>query len=199
GLYVCGPRRSASGYADDAGRPDFPSSLAFLLVASVREVIASRTRITTREVAYSDFYTLLDSGRVRAARLESGVGRMYFDMQPLTAPAPAAAAQAATTPAAPMRFQKQYVVKLAERSDSLLVAKILAMGVEYSVLKQTFLSALATTLTTTLAVWIPLLPLLFLFRRIMEDRSSSRKKKSDGRAQPVLTTFADVAGVESAK
>ncbi|KAJ9508516.1 hypothetical protein QJQ45_012046 [Haematococcus lacustris] len=276
-----------AAFTDANGRPDLRMlrlvviSLAFLLVASVREVIASRTRITTREVAYSDFYTLLDSGRVRAARLESGVGRMYFDMQPLTTPAPAAAAQAATTPvpaltasdlavasaalksssahstlspaaaaaaasgtrgsaatavapgaalapdsaeavesspaaagaaapvtaaaapaahqAAPMRFQKQYVVKLAERSDSLLVAKILAMGVEYSVLKQTFLSALATTLTTTLAVWIPLLPLLFLFRRIMEDRSSSRKKKSDGRAQPVLTTFADVAGVESAK
>lgn len=50
------------------------------------------------QVLYSAFVTLLDEGRVKAARLESGTGRLYFDLKAQTevASASATAATAAT-------------------------------------------------------------------------------------------------------
>lgn len=119
---------------------------------------------------YSDFVHLLDLGHVRAARLESGTSRLYFDIRikepvpaapaaatpapaaPLAAPsgkkgakaaastsAPAAAAAVATAstsaapaPAAPAQqaaprepFAKHFYIKLADRSDSALVVRLL--------------------------------------------------------------------------
>lgn len=38
------------------------------------------------QVMYSTFVQLLDSGRVRAARLESAANKMYFDLKPMEEP-----------------------------------------------------------------------------------------------------------------
>lgn len=51
------------------------------------------------QVLYSDFVTALERGRVRAVRLESGTGRVYFDMKPREE-APAAATAETTAAAA---------------------------------------------------------------------------------------------------
>jgi len=181
----------------------------FAGVVLTREAMLARTRPVTQEVMYSSFVKLLDSNRVRAARLESGTGKMYFDLKPQEAAQPAASpsgtAQAATTATASaathVRFQKQFVVKLADKADQVLVSRVLAHGVEFAVLKQSFSAALANVFMTALALWIPLMPLIFLLRRIMEERSgTSRKKKADdGKARAVSITFNDVAGVDSAK
>lgn len=121
---------------------------------------------------YSSFVHLLDTGRVRAARLESGTSRLYFDLRPrdtaatttaatttaeatpttspattptATAAASATAAAASAQPAAApassqlvpaMRFQRQFVVKLAEKTDPALVSRVLMAGVEFGVLRQ---------------------------------------------------------------
>lgn len=39
---------------------------------------------------------------------------------------------------------------------------------------QSFTSVLANTFMTALALWIPLTPLLFILRRIIEERSGTR-------------------------
>ncbi len=95
---------------------------------------------------------MLDSGRVRAARLESGTGRMYFDTN---FPSDAAAADAAvlasstasnavastsqpgtaTSQGAKTKFQKQFVVKMADKSDNVLLGKVLQSGVEFAVFR----------------------------------------------------------------
>lgn len=73
--------------------------------ASALDMHACAARLP--QVLYSDFVALLDTNRVRAARLESGTGKLYFDIrhtpqpqqQAMAAAAPAAAA-AAELPAA---------------------------------------------------------------------------------------------------
>lgn len=52
---------------------------------------------------------------------------------------------------------------------------------------------------SALALWLPLMPIIFLIRRIMEDRTSNQRKKKPSGAEAVTVTFADVAGVDSAK
>jgi len=74
----------------------------------------------------------------------------------------------------------QFVVKLADRSDYLLASRVLACGVEFGVLAQSFSAALSNVFLTALAVWVPLAPLIFLMRRMMEDRTGSRCGRSWG-------------------
>jgi hypothetical protein len=142
------------------------------------------------QVLYSDLVTLLEGGRVRAARLEAGTSRLFFDvtrptppqqqqqvLQPAAAAAPAESAPAveataalaaaaagsvgaAATPPQPtssalaaaapgssgaavgsgaaagassaalrQRFQKQFYVKLADKHDPVLLAKLLQVRV----------------------------------------------------------------------
>ncbi|GAX80849.1 hypothetical protein CEUSTIGMA_g8284.t1 [Chlamydomonas eustigma] len=97
------------------------------------------------------------------------------------------------------KMQKQYFIKLADKSDTLLINKVLSAGVEFAIIKTSFQGILANIFLSVLAVWLPLIPLIFVIRKIMEDRNStSRKKKSSG-AETVSITFSDVAGVDSAK
>ncbi|GLC60747.1 hypothetical protein PLESTB_001666400 [Pleodorina starrii] len=234
-----------------------------MMVALGRELFFPTPRITPREVLYSDFVTLLDGGRVRAARLEAGTSRLYFDVvvrqqqpqqQPFqpqqqpqptqaapTVPAvpavpaaaaaaaagaatatatvaapsaaspPAAAAAAATAAAAAassataagvvrQRFQKIFFIKLADKHDPVLLAKLLQAGVEYSVLRASFQSAAANAFLTALALWLPLLPVFWLLRRVIDQRQGAgRPKKSGSSGNTPSTTFADVAGVDAAK
>ncbi len=61
---------------------------------------ASRNTHAPPQVLYSDFVTLLDGGRVRAARLEAGTSRLFFDIHLPTPQQQAAAAAAAAASAA---------------------------------------------------------------------------------------------------
>lgn len=115
---------------------------------------------------YSDFVQLLDTSRIRAARLEAGTGRLYFHLRPQEAsstsvsppsapagvpasPAAAPATQAAAvapgltiagtaqaassaSPAAAaasatarMPFVRQFYIKLADKTDPVLLARIM--------------------------------------------------------------------------
>lgn len=159
-------------------------------------------RPAPREVLYSDFVTLLDSKHVRAARLETGTGRLYFDLHPAEASGAAAVAASSAEEvilaSQRQRLEKQYYLKLPPQNDPSVVAKVLAAGVEFGVTKATFLSSLESIFLTALTLWLPLLPLFFIFRRIMESRTNSRqvKKASSSGGPPV--TFEDVAGVDGA-
>ncbi|GIL68519.1 hypothetical protein Vafri_21788 [Volvox africanus] len=228
-------------------------AVGFMTVALGRELLFPSPRITPREVLYSDFVTLLDTGRVRAARLEAGTSRLYFDVtrpqpppsvaaaQPgSTASEVAAAAPTAATTASPpatamaaaastasatasgtgasaitqtsapsaaaasaavrQRFLKQFYIKLADKQDILLMGKLLQAGVEFSVLRASFTAAAASAFLTALALWLPLLPVFWVLRRVIDQRQGAgRAKKASNTGNTPSTTFADVAGVDAAK
>jgi hypothetical protein len=72
-------------------------------------------------------------------------------------------------------MQKQYFIKLVDKNDLFLVHRIVSAGVEFAVVKASFLGVLQNILLSALAVWLPLLPLFFLIRRILEERSGNAK------------------------
>ncbi|KAG2498816.1 hypothetical protein HYH03_003009 [Edaphochlamys debaryana] len=227
-------------------------TLGFCCVAMTRELFFPTARVAPREVLYSDFVTLLDTGRVRAARLEAGTSRLYFDVVRPPTPAPAAATPAATAAApaalaatatvataaatavpaalaaaapaaaeaaaastsaavgsstavaaAPQRqrFLKQFYIKLADKNDNVLLMRLLQAGVEYSVLRASLAASAANAFLTALALWIPLLPMIWMLRRIIDQRQGTgrAKKAVTPGANTPTTTFADVAGVDAAK
>jgi cell division protease FtsH len=55
-------------------------AIAGLVFGAVRLALAARQRSAPREVLYSDLLALVDAGKVRAARLEAGTSRVYFDV-----------------------------------------------------------------------------------------------------------------------
>jgi cell division protease FtsH len=65
----------------------------------VRYSILHQARTAPREVLYSDFVTLLDSGKVKAARLEASSSKLMFEMHPQEAAAAAGGAAAAAAAA----------------------------------------------------------------------------------------------------
>eukprot|EP00879_Flechtneria_rotunda_P015660 GHRR01016382.1.p1 GENE.GHRR01016382.1~~GHRR01016382.1.p1 ORF type:complete len:403 (+),score=151.90 GHRR01016382.1:1203-2411(+) len=71
-------------------------------------------------------------------------------------------------------------------------------GVEYGVVRPSFQQQLQQVVLTMVSLWLPLLPLLFLAQRLVDSRTGSRRAKSSGASRPNIT-FADVAGVSSAK
>jgi cell division protease FtsH len=244
-------------------------AIAGLVFGAVRLALAARQRTAPREVLYSDLLALVDQGRVRAARLEAGTSRVYFDVvaeegataaaastsakpeatstasagavaaatqkqqqkqkrwgrakqepQPEAATTTTAAATTTTnanvvTPASrkPPLVRKFYV-KVADRHDPLLTAKLLAAGVEFGVVRAGAAAALGNVFVAALALWLPLLPLLIMLRRAMDARSGGssasgsafgRRGRQAGRkgarGEPAAprVTFADVAGCEAAK
>ncbi|KIZ05210.1 hypothetical protein MNEG_2749 [Monoraphidium neglectum] len=208
-----------------------------LLFTSLRTYAAARARTAPREVLYSDFVSLVDQRRVRAARLEAGTGKVFFDINLPQVAAPAGQQQQQQQQQQAQGVQQQqqqqqqqgkqqntkqqqqqqqqqqlllpvrakqglsrhFFVKVADKSDPLLVSRLLEAGIEFGVTRPGVQAQLANVLVTTLALWLSLLPLLFVLRRLVDARSggAQRKKKGNGGAPPV--TFADVAGCEAAK
>jgi hypothetical protein len=74
---------------------------------------------------------------------------------------------------------------------------VAAAGVEYGVVRATFQQQLQQMLLTVLALWIPLIPLLFLAQRLVDSRNNTRRAKSSNPNTPRIT-FADVAGEPAA-
>ena len=125
------------------------------LLGFVRYSAILQARSAPREVLYSEFVTLLDTGKVRSARLESGNSRLVFDVNlPSAAEAQAAsapvastsgrgsaasakaAAEAAASTATQQQQQKgrsqvsrKFFIKVADKYDPFLVNKILQAGV----------------------------------------------------------------------
>ncbi|EFJ51432.1 hypothetical protein VOLCADRAFT_87717 [Volvox carteri f. nagariensis] len=155
-------------------------------------------------VLYSDFVTLLDGGRQQqqpeatAAATAAAATLSTSAASPAAATAATGAASSAT--AVRQRFQKQFYIKLADKQDVLLMGKLLQAGVEFSVLRASFTAAAANAFLTALALWLPLLPVLWLLRRLIDQRQGTgRAKKSSSAGNTPSTTFADVAGVDAAK
>lgn len=132
--------------------------LAACMLMLVRYTVLLQARTAPREVLYSDFVALLDTGKVKAARLEAASSRLFFEchasQEAAAVPAAAAAAVAAasssssispasssslpaaeavavaTPAAAKPSLRRRFYIKLADKQDPLLVGKIIAAGGE---------------------------------------------------------------------
>lgn len=192
--------------------------LAIVLIV-FRQAATLQSRRAPKEVLYSDFVTLIQSGRVRSARLEAGTSHLYFDLTPTaptslqstdasssSPPTSSSTQEAATTtstsssgtssaaPAKPRATSsKQYYVKVADKNDPFLVSQILAAGVQFGVIRASVTTSLINSMLTALAMWLPLTPLLFFLKSIVDARSGVGKKKKAITNVPNVT-FNDVAG-----
>jgi cell division protease FtsH len=52
---------------------------------------------------------------------------------------------------------------------------VVSAGVEFAIVKTSFQGMLANIFLSVLAVWLPLIPLIFVIRKIMEDRNSTSR------------------------
>lgn len=114
----------------------------------VRYATLHQARTAPREVLYSDFVTLLSTGKVKAARLEASSSKLMFELHPqeaaaaaakpaapasgkgsaAAATAAAASAAAGTAAAAAPAPHRRFFIKLADKQDPLLVGKVLQAG-----------------------------------------------------------------------
>ncbi|KAH7621267.1 hypothetical protein Ndes2526B_g03608 [Nannochloris sp. 'desiccata'] len=178
-----------------------------------------------QEVVYSEFLKLVDSGNVRAARFEEGTGRILFDLKPHSSQASSTSvASAAATaknnkktlavnqasPAAPetatvttrgrSRLPRQFYTR--HIPDPQLIPRMMGAGVEFGTVRASVKAAMVRVVGTALALWLPLIPLFIVMRRMLEGRNGTSKKaktadSQNGSVPPI--TFADVAGVGPAK
>jgi cell division protease FtsH len=183
-----------------------------------------------QEVVYSEFLKLVDSGNVRAARFEEGTGRIIFDLKPHSSEVAAAAAVAsskntqnnkkaaatiaATVSQASSSTSETATVTLRGRSrlprqfytrhipDPQLIPRMMGAGVEFGTVRASMKAAMVRVVGTAFALWLPLVPLFIVMRRMLEGRNGTGKKaktadSKNGSIPPI--TFADVAGVGPAK
>lgn len=170
-----------------------------------------------REMVYSEFLGMVNAGSVRAVRFDESSHRIYFDTYRasqlaaevgqdaaagaaagaaanLAADASAAGAASSTQRSVPREY---YTKRIA---DPHLITSLSKAGVEFGAMSTTLTSFLARTFGTLLALWLPLVPLYFVMKHLLEGRMGGKKKRGSGTvAQRPPVTFADVAGVDSAK
>ncbi|GAB4813160.1 hypothetical protein N2152v2_000206 [Parachlorella kessleri] len=180
-----------------------------------------------QEVVYSEFVRLVESGNVRAARFEEGSSssRILFDLRPhssatggrLAGDASGGSAAGQGMPSAASSSSEVATIAAVRRrsptprqfytyrmggvtGEAALMQSLLAAGVEFGVIKASLSQSFARILLSAIAVWIPLLPLMLLMRRMLDERMGGGRKKSKNSGKDVpKTTFADVAGVGPAK
>jgi cell division protease FtsH len=174
-----------------------------------------------QEVVYSEFLKLVDSGNVRAARFEEGTGRIIFDLKPHSSQEKAAAtvttaaatkntkkaadnSKASTSETATVtargrsRLPRQFYTR--HIPDSQLIPRMMTAGVEFGTVRASMKAAMVRVVGTAFALWLPLIPLFIVMRRMLEGRNGTKKAKTDSRNGSVPPiTFADVAGVGPAK
>ncbi|CAL8462710.1 g2243 [Coccomyxa elongata] len=179
--------------------------LGMALVSGFAQVPGSRYSSAPQEVVYSEFLDLVRSGNVKQARIDESLQKVYFSVQPRTADQQDPTAVASTSGssaeaarrdqrgAAPHFFTKRV-------ADPNMIPVLVAAGVEFGAVKASMTGALGRIVGTTLALWLPLVPLYLFVRHAIQSRTPSRAKKGTGSklaAPPV--TFRDVAGLDTAK
>jgi cell division protease FtsH len=75
---------------------------------------------------------------------------------------------------------------------------MLDQGVVFGVKRQTLGGAISKFLSGLFSVWLPILPFLYIMKRLV-DSSSQKGKRREKSNDPPSTTFADVAGVNIVK
>lgn len=82
---------------------------------------------------------------------------------------------------------------MADKADALLISAVLKAGVRFGVVQPSVRSSIVNVVTTAIGLWLPLTPLLFVLKRIMDGRNGGAKKRR-AVSKTIKTSFADVAG-----
>lgn len=83
-------------------------------------------------------------------------------------------------------------------ADPGLIPLLIASGVTFGAIQASLSESLGRMVVGTCALWLPCLPLFWLMRRALNNRTNTKPKKSgDSKSAPI--TFADVAGVDTAR
>lgn len=133
---------------------------------------------------------------MNAVRFEEGSGRLLFDVSD-------SLGRQQHAPVAPQRLHgrkppSQFFTR--HLPDPNLITTLRNHNVQFGTIKPAIGSTFGKVLMTTLALWIPLLPMFIVMRRFLEGKSGgSRKKKKRGTGNGPRITFSDVAGVDIAK
>ena len=145
-----------------------------------------------QEVIYSDFLHLVSSGSIDSVRFEDGTGRVLFDVKQH----PSAERKAVSTPAV-KKIPRQFYTR--HLPDPQLVSTLKDAGIEFGSVKASFTSGLSRILITTLALWVPLIPMFIIMKKFLEGKGGPAKGKTGNKMKSPRVTFADVAGVDAAK
>lgn len=135
----------------------------------------------------SVLYFSIDQGKLK---YQKGGKRRWWWRQSDSTQASVASKQ---TPSGYRSFSTRLVDK-----DTSYVQVLIDSGVPFGVKKQTLEGAISKLAGAFLALWIPLIPFFFLFKRVM-DSQSGKSKKTKQNYEPPDTTFEDVAGVDVVK
>lgn len=203
--------------------------MAFTVMTFVRVGVNAVTTKPPQEVAYSDFLTLVHSGNVKTAGIDDSSDKIYFSLNghssqqaaeaatgeavaPVEAAAAVALSQAEASPstvdsnsevaevivrgAAASKPRKAFYTR--SISDPGLIPLLIASGVTFGAIQASLSESLGRMVVGTCALWLPCLPLFWLMRRALNNRTNTKPKKSgDSKSAPI--TFADVAGVDTAR
>ena len=164
-------------------------------------------------VLYSHFVKDLTAKKVIAVRFEEGTGRILYELKegavssapPKPTPttkgkvniAPSTTPSTTPAAAAPKRGS---VLQTKRIPDERLMTRLEAAGVEFGSVAAPATSVLSKGALTAMALWIPLIPLYFMFRNMANKQGgggNAKKARTVPDEKPV--TFADVAGVDAAK
>ena len=164
-------------------------------------------------VLYSHFVKDLTAKKVTAVRFEEGTGRILYELKegavssapPKPTPttkgkvniAPSTTPSTTPAAAAPKRGS---VLQTKRIPDERLMTRLEAAGVEFGSVAAPATSVLSKGALTAMALWIPLIPLYFMFRNMANKQGgggNAKKARTVPDEKPV--TFADVAGVTPPK
>eukprot|EP01025_Chloroclados_australasicus_P036517 TRINITY_DN3723_c1_g2_i4.p1 TRINITY_DN3723_c1_g2~~TRINITY_DN3723_c1_g2_i4.p1 ORF type:complete len:584 (+),score=65.90 TRINITY_DN3723_c1_g2_i4:277-2028(+) len=154
-----------------------------------------------KEVKYSNFVQYINQGQVKSVQFEENTSRVYFWIENQK-DAQTQNQNLEQNPTSEVKEQTQFS-KLYTRQipgDNSMVPMLLRSGIEFGVRGATPGSTINRIVGTALALWLPLLPFIFIMKRLIEGRMDSKRKGKSGQGapQPPRTTFADVAGVDTA-
>ena len=96
--------------------------------------------------------------------------------------------------------QKRTILQTKRIPDEKLMTRLEAAGVEFGSIAAPATSVLSKGALTVMALWIPLVPLYFMFRNMANKQGgggNAKKARAPSNEKPV--TFDDVAGVDAAK
>ena len=161
------------------------------------------------EVPYSRFLALVRAGSVRAAAIDGASGRVTFEVRERRRKGGGGAGSAAAPPRATILTTTRIA------GDPGLIQALVAGGVEFAASTPPPGAAAARLAGQCLALWVPLLPLLWFASRavgaargggggagvpgVRRDGGRGGSRSGAGGASPPHVTFADVAGVDGAK
>eukprot|EP00884_Botryococcus_braunii_P016392 jgi/Botrbrau1/3436/Bobra.139_1s0016.1 len=150
-----------------------------------------------QEVVYSQFLQLVKQGSVRSVRMDDSTSRAYFDVLPDQQTQQALAHAGLSKGGRDIDLQAGRVFYTKCIGDPHLIPLLISAGVEFGAIKASIQGAASRVILSLMALWIPLMPLFFFTRHLLNTRGGSRTKKPGGAPQSTVM-FKDVAGVDGA-